>query len=549
MGLGKTIQAAAALRILTLQRKITSALLVVPASLIDQWRHELYRWAPELRLIAIRGTATDRAWQWRADAHVVIVSYETFRADCIGEQSGPRRREWDLVILDEAQKVKNRDVEVSRKVKQLRRKRSWAMTGTPLENNVDELASIMEFVDYSDGSFVRYVPGPELLTRHRELQLRRRKADVLQDLPPKQVVSVSLPLLRHQQHAYLAAERDGVIQLQAKGTAVRIQHVLELITRLKQLCNIDPVSGESAKLEDLSERLAVLKAEGHRALLFSQYTDDRFGVAAVARLLASYKPLTYTGGMSGTERDSVIQQFKSNPDHLLLILSLKAGGVGLNLQEASYVFHIDRWWNPAVERQAEDRSHRMGQTFPVTVYKYTCVNTIEERIEQLLAGKQQLFDEIVDDVSLDLASRLNANELFGLFGLERPNTVPTRLESRPTGLELEARCDRILASRGWNVERTARSHDGGVDLIATKTDMVGIEQILHVQCKDHARHAGVEVVRELLGILPPGQVVRAVIAAPGGLTSEASNLARQRGVTLWDEEALTRLEEEAREQD
>jgi SNF2 family DNA or RNA helicase len=546
MGLGKTVQAIAAIRILCIQRTIESVLIVVPASLIDQWRRELYRWAPELRLIAVRGSATDRAWQWRAAAHVTIVSYETLRSDSAGGPGAPSRRKlWDIVVLDEAQKIKNRDVEISRAAKQLRRKRSWALTGTPLENGLDDLASILEFVDQGDEvSTKKYVPGPELLARHQQLQLRRRKSDVLDQLPPKQVIAVGIPLLPGQQQSYARAEQQGVFRLRELGQTIRIEHVLELITRLKQICNADPETGESAKFLDIRERMATLSEEGHRALLFSQYTDNSFGVGAIEAALEDFQPLTYTGGMSGPERDRTIQQFKSDSTHQALILSLRAGGVGLNLQEASYVFHVDRWWNPAVERQAEDRTHRMGQIVPVTVFKYTCEGTIEERIQGILAAKQQIFDEIIDDVSLDVASRLTRDELFGLLGLEAPLPVEGR-RARPTGLELEERCAMILRAKGWSVDHTPRSRDGGVDLIATRYDEIGLEQKIYVQCKDHARAVGVEVVRELLGVIPAGATIQAVLASPSGITADAARLARERNVRIWDEAALLDLESSA----
>jgi SNF2 family DNA or RNA helicase len=251
------------------------------------------------------------------------------------------------------------------------------------------------------------------------LQLRRRKIDGLTDLPVKSVHRVPLELDAVQRATYDRAEHDGIVELRARGETVRITHILQLIMKLKQICNICPESGESVKLDDLSERAETLTAEGHRALVFSQFTDDLFGVRAIASRLAAYMPLTYTGAMSQVERQHMIDTFKNDSRHRLFVISLKAGGQGLNLQEASYVIHFDRWWNPAVERQAEDRSHRLGQRLPVTVYSYICVGTIEDRIEELLIHKQKLFDALIDDVSLDLDKLLSGDELFGLFGLER----------------------------------------------------------------------------------------------------------------------------------
>ena len=423
MGLGKTIQAIAALRVLFRQRRIESVLMVVPAGLVTQWRRALRAWAPELRTSTVKGHAGDRAWQWRAQAHVFLTSYETLRQDFTANaQSPPRRRVWDVVVLDEAQKIKNRDSELSQKCKGLPRTRAWALTGTPLENHVDELASICEFVaPWRDGDPpVRLQPGDELLARHASLQLRRRKVDVLTQLPPKTVVELPIALGGAQRRSYERAEQKGIVHLRELGRTVTVAHVLELIQRLKQICNVCPESGESAKLDDIDARLEILTEEGHRALVFSQYVDRVHGVGAIETRLQRFRPLAYTGRLSLAERDRVISTFKSRPECKALVLSLRAGGQGLNLQEASYVFHFDRWWNPAVERQAEDRSHRLGQEVPVTVYKYVTEGTIEERIDAILKRKQALFDELVDDVSIDLERGLSERELFGLFGLEPP---------------------------------------------------------------------------------------------------------------------------------
>ncbi len=416
MGLGKTVQVIAALRILRAQRRIRSSLVIAPASVLDQWRREIERWAPELTAIIIRGAASDRAWQWKARSDIILVSYDTLRSDFRVHRV--RRDMWDVVVADEAQRIKNRN-DTSKRVKRLRRRRSWALTGTPLENNEEELASIMEFVDHSEiGPPRRYQPNEALRERHRELQLRRKKNDVLPDLPPKQVTKISIELTRSQRRSYTKAEQDGIVFLKSLGAEVRIRHVLELITRLKQICNADPETGESSKLDNIGERIERLTAQGHRALVFSQYTSKSYGVLAAAAHLRDFDPLTFTGETPEPERAAIIDRFKTREEHKVLVLSLRAGGVGLNLQEASYVFHLDRWWNPAVERQAEDRSHRMGQTVKVNAIKYTCQGTIEERIDRILERKQVLFEQLIDDVSLDLSIKLSREEIFGLFGLE-----------------------------------------------------------------------------------------------------------------------------------
>lgn len=553
MGLGKTIQAIGALRLLFHHRKIESALVVARVSLIGQWQKELRTWAPELRVSAVRGRQDERAWLWGAPAHVFVTSYETVRSDFTANPaSPPRRRTWGVVALDEAQAIKNRDTEVSRKCKQLQRERAWALTGTPLENTVEELASVLEFVrPFQEGDAApALVPGPALSERHHSVQLRRKKADVLPDLPPKVVSSLTLALGSVQRQSYERAEREGVIQLSEKGETVRIEHILELITRLKQICNFCPSTQQSAKLDDMLDRLEALTAEGHRAIVFSQYTDSVYGCRALASALAAYRPLLYTGDLSGPRREAVIREFKENSDHRLLILSLRAGGQGLNLQKASYVFHFDRWWNPAVEHQAEDRSHRLGQMSPVNVYKYTCEGTIEERIDQILRDKQLLFDELVDDVSMDLSKRLTQDDLFALFGLKPPSAAraaPSVWKSVPhyaamSGEEFEQYVQRLLHQKGWRTETTPRTRDAGIDLIARRIDEVGAEVTLYIQCNNLSSPCGVEVVRGLNGAMPryhPG--ARGVVVCPSGFSGDAVAWAAERGILLWDRERLREL--------
>ena len=418
MGLGKTLQAIAALRILRAQGNADPCLVAAPAGLLDQWRREMEKWAPELSAIIVRGSAADRAWQWAAKVDVTLISYDTLRSDFAGNAQSPLRRTyWNVVVADEAQRIKNRN-DTGNALKGLQRSRSWALTGTPVENDEEELASILEFVDHDGHSPpVRYSAGPDLRARHQQLQLRRKKVDVLRDLPPKQVTTLTIDLQPAQRASYDRAEQDGVVYLQSLGSEIQVTHVLDLITRLKQICNFDPQTGDSSKLEDINDRLERLVAQGHKALIFSQFTNSVSGIAAAVRCLREFNPLSYTGDMTLQERDDIIDRFKTRDQHKVLALSLRAGGLGLNLQEASYVFHLDRWWNPAVEHQAEDRSHRIGQAAKVNVIKYSCADTIEERIDGILERKKRLFDQLVDDVSLDLSAQLTREDLLGLFGL------------------------------------------------------------------------------------------------------------------------------------
>ncbi len=244
-----------------------------------------------------------------------------------------------------------------------------------------------------------------------EVQLRRRRREVLFDLPPKFVSTVTVDLSGPQSVAYRRAEEEGVVWLRSLGKELRVNHVLELILRLKQICNFCPASGRSSKFSDLRSRLTALIESGEKALVFSQFVEEPFGARRLAKELADFRPLLLVGSLDPSARGAVVAEFERDPARRLMILSLRAGGLGLNLAVASCVFHFDRWWNPALESQAEDRVHRIGQHRPVQVFAYLCADTIEQRIDEILTEKRALFADVVDGVTTATLGRLDLDSL------------------------------------------------------------------------------------------------------------------------------------------
>jgi SNF2 family DNA or RNA helicase len=412
MGLGKTIQAIAAIRCLNARSEIRNCLIVTPAGLVRQWRRQFRDWAPELEISTIVGNAAERSAGWAANALVFLAGYETLRSDLPKRAAhGPGQRRWDLVVIDEAQRIKTASSSLASSVKALERDRSWALTGTPLENNVDDLISILDFVAPGRFDASRMMVGLRQLLA--EVQLRRRRREVLPDLPPKLFSTVPIELGPRQRAVYQRAERDGLVRIASLGRDLRITHVLELILRLKQICNFCPQTGESAKLADLKDRLASVADAGEKALIFSQFVEEPFGARRVARELTGFRPVLLVGDVDSVARTQRVAEFERGTSRIVMVVSLRAGGVGLNLTSASRVFHFDRWWNPAVEAQAEDRAHRIGQSRPVHVYAYLCIGTIEERIEELLSEKRGLFADIVDGIDTQSLRRLDLDALLG----------------------------------------------------------------------------------------------------------------------------------------
>jgi SNF2 family DNA or RNA helicase len=420
MGLGKTMQAATAIRLLLRRGEVRSVLLVCPKPLVTNWQREFNQWAPEVPLLVIEGEQVKRSWQWQlADVPVRIANYELLLRDREvlqrRDESGNRAVQFDLVVLDESQRIKNRTSSTSEVVRSIARRRSWALTGTPVENSAEDLVGIFEFL----------APGflsPEMKPRKMgrtvsDYVLRRTKDQVLKELPPKMFRDADLELSAEQRETYRLAEEEGIVRLSEMGTAATIQHVFELVLRLKQICNFDPATGSSSKLERLEADLEEVADSGRKAIVFSQWVQT---IDRLASHLRRFGPLEYHGRVPSGRRDAVIRRFREDPEAHVILMSYGAGGVGLNLQFASYVFLFDRWWNPAVEDQAINRAHRIGAAGPVTVTRFLALDTIEERIDRVLQEKRELFETIFSGAEGPHKLGLNQQELFGLFHLKCP---------------------------------------------------------------------------------------------------------------------------------
>jgi SNF2 family DNA or RNA helicase len=420
MGLGKTMQAITAIRLLLHGREINHVLLVCPKPLVSNWKREFELWAREIPLIVIEGVQTRRNWLWSLPAPVKLANYELLHRD--REALLEAAPHFSLVVLDEAQRIKNRSGATSQIVRAISRSRSWALTGTPVENSADDLLGIFEFVapGYLNPSMNLHRLGKAA----GEHVLRRTKDQVLADLPPKLYRDVELDLTPEQRETYRLAEDEGVLRLTSLGRSVTIQHVFELVLRLKQICNFDPASGESAKLERLEADLEEVAQSGKKALVFSQWVGT---LSRLKQRLRRLGPLEYHGQVPGKDRDAVIARFRDDKSARVLLISYGAGGVGLNLQFAQYVFLFDRWWNPAVEDQAINRAHRIGVSGPVTVSRFVTLGTIEQRIDEILREKREIFDAIFSGAATHRSLGLSQEEVFGLFNLR--NSVPSPASS------------------------------------------------------------------------------------------------------------------------
>jgi SNF2 family DNA or RNA helicase len=415
MGLGKTMQAITAIRLLVHQDQIRRMLLVCPKPLVSNWQREFRQWAPELPVTVVEGEPARRQFLWRQSGGVVnIANYETVVRDR-AEICDPANR-YDLVLLDESQRIKNPVSTTNEVVRAIHRSRSWALTGTPIENGLEDLVGIFEFV--APGR-VDVKMKPRAVGRAvSDYILRRTKDAVLSDLPPKLYRDADVELTAEQAESYARAEDEGVVHLRDLKDELTIGHVFELVLRLKQICNFDPATGASSKMERLEADLEECAASGRKAIIFSQWVQT---LVELRGRLSRFGPAEYHGQIPSGRRDAAIERFRDDSDCHVMLITYGAGSVGLNLQFANYVFLFDRWWNPAVEDQAINRAHRIGVQRPVTVTRFLAIGTIEQRINEILQRKRELFDSVFNEAIAAPRGGLSREELFSLFNLDSPD--------------------------------------------------------------------------------------------------------------------------------
>ncbi len=397
MGLGKTVQVISALRLLFNEGAIRSVLVACPKSLLDVWEGELLRWAPELGVAVLSppGRVRDRAWEAVVGRrHVLITNYEQLREPA----AALRASSLDLVVADEAHRLRNFGAHVTAGIDRLPRRRFWALSGTPLERDLEDLATLLSLVEPT-----RFAPSDSRLhpaslrSAARPYILRRRKEEVLDELPPVIDRTETVDLNREQAEAYQAAvseyRRDGTPGAE-----------LALLTRLRSLCDLHGESGDSSKLDRIMERLVTVRSREEKAVVFAHLlaplhelerrVASEWGAGAVRRLV---------GSMGQSERERAVCEFRTDAEVLVLVASSRVGGEGLTLVEANHVFLIDQWWNPSANDQARDRVVRIGQKRTVHVYRFCCRGTIEERLQEILESKRGLFEDAVGRLEPNVA--------------------------------------------------------------------------------------------------------------------------------------------------
>lgn len=440
MGLGKTVQVIGLLTIIKSQEPGLPSLLVVPASLISNWQNELTRFAPDLIFcIAHPGAPPERKIEMKGrdslkGIDLLITTYSLAQRD-----EWLHEREWNYIILDEAQAIKNPGAKQTRSIKKFKAQNRIAMTGTPVENRLSDLWSLFDFINpgllggvQEFGRFAKTLhQSPEGYARLRRIIspyiLRRLKTDnaVISDLPEKVEMKTYASLSKKQLLLYKEMVRELRETIERTEGIQRKGLVLSSLMKFKQLCNHPDqylgtggyAEGESGKFYRLREICQIILEKREKVLVFTQFREITEPLKAFLDRVFGREGLILHGGTAVAKRKGLIDKFQSASYVPFMILSLKAGGVGLNLTAANHVIHFDRWWNPAVENQATDRAFRIGQKKGVVVHKFLTEGTIEEKIDKMIEGKLKLAQEVIQTGGEDWITEMNNDELIELFSL------------------------------------------------------------------------------------------------------------------------------------
>ena len=445
MGLGKTMQVLALLLAVRNSDRFPrrATLLVAPASLLANWMSEIETFAPTLRAIIVHASTMSPAELRRLDAQLladidlVITSYSS-----LGRIPELLKIPWKFAVIDEAQAVKNPATKQARLVKELEAHARIALTGTPIENRLGDLWSIFDFINPgllgSGKEFTGFVkrlgerthnPYGPLRELVRPYILRRLKTDktVIQDLPEKTEMKAFCQLTRRQAALYQEAVKELADQLEKREDGIeRRGMILSFLMRFKQICNHPSqwlgedqwAEQDSGKLLRLREIVEVIAARQEKVLVFTQFREITAALSAFLESVCGRPGLVLHGETEVKKRQSIVRQFQEDETVPFFVLSLRAGGTGLNLTAASHVIHFDRWWNPAVENQATDRAFRIGQTKNVLVHKFVCRGTLEEKIDALIETKQQLSRDMLEAGTDLMLTEMNNDELLKLVALD-----------------------------------------------------------------------------------------------------------------------------------
>jgi len=435
MGLGKTIQVLSLIVLInSLETNKGPTLLVIPASLLGNWQTEIARFTPHLNILIVHSSVNDPR---------EITSEKISRSDIIITTYAVLHRipllteiEWNLVVLDEAQMIKNSQAKQTKAVKKLKSRVRLALTGTPVENRLNDLWSLFDFTSPgllgSEKAFIDHGKKPQFFAAIRMLVspyiLRRLKNDrrIIQDLPDKTEMQAFCALSKQQAALYLQSVNELSARLEEVDKIQRRGLVLSYLLRFKQICNhpdqwlghggyAPEMSGKFLRLQEICDQIATKQ---EKVLVFTQFREI---IPALAQFLATifgHDGLVLHGQTPVKQRAQLVQAFQQEQGPQFFILSLKAGGTGLNLTNASHVIHFDRWWNPAVENQATDRAYRIGQKKNVLVHKFICKGTIEEKIDELIASKKNLSQEILSTQNEVVLTELSNEDLIKIVSLD-----------------------------------------------------------------------------------------------------------------------------------